>query len=307
MTASDRTILVFGATGQQGGAVAAALLNDGWHVRAFVRDPKGAAARALASSGCHLAVGDLADPASIGAAMAHAYGVFSVQPSSGQGDAYGVTDADEIAYAGAVVDAARCAGVEHFIYSSVIAAGPQPTGMGHFDSKVAAEAYLAGSSLSYTIVRPSTFMEILMLPGLGLEKGRIEFLMRPDQEVQIIAVQDVGRIVAAVFAKPERFIGQTIEIAGDSVTGDGLAAKLSVAAGRDIGYQRFPDAVLNDNPFLGRLAELIDNGRLAGNADLATLRALVPELLTFDQWLQGAGGVLLQQALRREAGDVALR
>ena len=106
MVDTDGIILVFGATGQQGGSVATALRNAGRSVRAFVRDPAGPAAQALSSAGCQLAQGDLADGASIDAAMADVYGVFSVQPSSGQGDAYSITDDDEIAYASAVADSA---------------------------------------------------------------------------------------------------------------------------------------------------------------------------------------------------------
>src|SRR4051812_5107019 len=88
----SRTVLVFGATGQQGGAVASALLSDGWSVRALVRNPSAEKAKELASFGASLVAGDLADPSSVRAAMKGVHGVFSMQPSSGQGAAYGITD-----------------------------------------------------------------------------------------------------------------------------------------------------------------------------------------------------------------------
>lgn len=103
--------------------------------------------------------------------MEGAYGVFSVQPSSGQGAAYGVSDAQEVRYGTAVADAAVAAGVRHLVYSSANAAGPTPTGVGHFDTKSAIEAHVRGLPIVSTVVRPSAFMEILTLPGLGLDAG----------------------------------------------------------------------------------------------------------------------------------------
>ena len=300
-------VLVFGATGQQGGSVAAALRAAGRPVRVFVRDAAGPTARALAASGAELATGNLADASSVQAAMAGVQGVFSVQPSSGQGAAYGVSDAEEIRYGVTVADAAKAAGVGHFVYSSANAAGPEPTGMGHFDSKAAIERHLATLDMTTTVLRPSAFMEILMLPGLGLDEGRLTFFMRPDQPMQIIAAADIGRLATAVLADPARFGGRTLEIAGDEVTGNRMAAALSKAAGRPITYQRFPEGMLENNGFLRHLMSLVDDGRLAGNADLAALRDLVPDLLTFDQWLDGAGGALLSQAIMAKPGDVALR
>lgn len=303
---TDRSILVLGATGQQGGAVARALRAAGWSVRALVRDADTAGARVLADLGCTLAVGDQADRASIERAVAGAYGVFSVQPSSGQSGS-DVTDEDEIAFAAITADAAYDAGVRHFVQSSVIAAGRGPTGVPHFDSKAVIEERLWEMDLPVTIVRPATFMELLMLPGMGLEQGVMTFLMRPDQNVQFIAVPDIGRVVAAVFSDPDRFVGQAIPIAGDAVTGDQLAAALSRAAGRPIEYRRFPEPVLAENAVMRGAAALFDDGRLAGNADIPALRKLVPGLYDIDTWLKGPGGPLLEEALTADTADVALR
>jgi uncharacterized protein YbjT (DUF2867 family) len=106
MKSQQENILVFGATGQQGGSVAKALRSHGWEVTALVRDPTSDKAKALADQGIEPVRGDLADIPSIEAAMVGAYGVFSVQPSSGQGAAYGVTDEDEIGYGKAIADIA---------------------------------------------------------------------------------------------------------------------------------------------------------------------------------------------------------
>lgn len=300
-------VLVFGATGQQGGAVAAALRANGRPVRALVRDANGAKAQALAAQGVEVVEGDFADVASLQAAMRDVDGVFSVQPSSGQGTAYNVSDADEIRYGKTVADLAKAAGVRHLVYTSVNAAGPEKTGMGHFDSKAEIEAHIRDIGIRYTIVRPAGFMELLMLPGMGLDQGRFTSFVRPDQRGQVIAAQDIGKIVAQIFGDAERFAGLTIEIAGDTVTGTSLQESLSRAAAKPIAYHRFPDSLLQENAFLGRLADLFDNGRLAGNADIAALTRTFGPLLNFDAWLAGPGKPLFEAALNAEAAPIALR
>ena len=90
--------------------------------------------------------------------------------------------------------------------------------------------------------------------------------------MQVLAVEDIGHLVAAVFAAPARFAGKTFEIASDSVTGRQLELLFSAAAGRPIPYSRFSDEVLAASPFLHKLTGLVDDGRLAGHADLDALR-----------------------------------
>ena len=92
--------------------------------------------------------GDLADRRSLEAALQGCYGVFSVQPSSGQGAAYGVSDEDEVRYGKVIADLALASGDRHFVYSSANAAGPEKTGVGHFDTKSAIEEYVPHSGLT---------------------------------------------------------------------------------------------------------------------------------------------------------------
>lgn len=302
-----RSALVLGATGQQGGAVARALNTKGWVVRALVRDPQGGKAKALAAQGIELRHGDLADSDTVRAAMSGVDAVFSVQPSSGQGSAYGVSDEQEALWGRTVADLAKASGVGHLVYSSVGAAGKGVTGMGHFDSKTEIEEYIRSLDIRYTIVRPSSFMEMLMLPGMGLDQREFNFLMRPDQAMQVIAVDDIGKIVAAILDAPAAHVGRTLEIAGDEVTGLDLQDVLSGAAQQPITYRRFPDRLLAENRFLGRLAELVDDGRCAGSADIKALRQEFGDLMTLDTWLEGPGRPLLQHALQAPVAAVALR
>lgn len=293
MTSINKTVVVLGATGQQGGSVAAALRADGWGVRAVVRDPSSRRARSLSAVGVETVRGDLRDPESLGVAFSDAYGVFSVQPNSGQAGA-SVTNEDEIRFGTAVADIAERCGVAHLVYSSATTAS-STTGVGHLDTKSRIEAHVRNLDIASTIIRPATFMELLVTPEMGgLDRGHLSFLMRPDQAMQFIAVRDIGRIVAAVFGSPGRYVGRTMEIAGDALTGKALAEHLTQAAGWPISYSRLPA----QDGILSKLEGLVDAGRLGGNANLDALRTEFPFLLRFGPWLSGPGAGLLDETLR---------
>lgn len=294
MSDSKQPILVFGATGQQGGSVATALLKTGWPVRALVRDPASPKSAALRDAGVELVQGTFADADGIRAAMKGVHGVFSVQPSSPGGE---VSDEDEVRYGIAIADLAVKGGVAHLVYTSGGAVGDEATGTGHFDSKARIEAHIRTLPITATIVRPVAFMEMLVMPGFGLDEGRFSFFAKPDQSMQLLAVADIGKFVAAIFADPARFGGETFEIASDTVTGRDLEALFTEAAGRPIAYARFPDEVLTANPFLGKLTALLDEGPLAGHADLDALRGINPEMQSFRSWLAGSGRKAFEQAL----------
>ena len=294
MSNSEKSILVLGATGQQGGSVADALLKKGWPVRALVRDPSSAKSVQLREAGVELCQGDMADAVSLRRAMDGAHGVFSVQPSSPGGT---VTDEEEEKFGKSVADIAADSSVAHLVYSSVGTVGDQPTGLGHFDSKASIEAHIRTLPITATIVRPVTFMELLVMPGFGLDQGTFAFFARLDQSMQFLAVEDIGKYVAAIFADPARFGGKTFDIASDSLTGSDLQRLFSEAAGRPIGYVRFPEEVLAANPFLGKLTALLDEGPLAGHADLASLREINPEMRSFRSWLHTTGRHPFEQAL----------
>ncbi|MFE0420530.1 NmrA/HSCARG family protein [Streptomyces tendae] len=296
MTDIDKTVVVLGATGQQGGSVAAALRADGWAVRAVVRDPSGHRARSLSAAGVETVRGDLGDPESLRAAFSGAHGVFSVQPNSGQAGS-DVTNEDEVRFGTTVADLAERCGVAHLVYSSTVAVGPTPTGVAHLDVKGRIEAHVRDLDIASTIIRPATFMEILVDPATGIDRGHLSFLMSPDQAMQFIAVRDIGRIAAAVLRSPDRYAGRTMEIAGDALTGEALAEQLTHAAGRPISYSRLPETLLAQDDVLRKVAALADDGRLAGSANLDALRAEFPFLLRFDRWLAGPGAGRLERAL----------
>ncbi len=298
MMKSGSLILVFGATGQQGGSVARALLNSAWSVRVMVRDPSSDSSDSLRAAGAEVVAGSFDDIDAMRTAMNGAYGVFSVQPSSPGG---AVTDEEEIRYGKTIADLAVECGIKHLVYSSGSAAGDNPTGVAHYDTKAEIERHIRTLPINSTIVRPATFMELLVMPGFGLDESRFNFFMQPEKYMQVLAVEDIGKIVAAIYAQPERFKGKTFEIASDTVTGKRLEELFSAAAGHPVPYSRFTDEVLEHNPFLKKLTALVDDGRLAGNADLKTLRQINPELQSFSAWLAGPGRSVFEQALGTSA------
>jgi NmrA-like family len=130
--------------------------------------------------------------------------------------------------------------------------------------------------------------------------------MRPDQAMQFVAVCDVGRVVARIFGDPDRYVARTIEMAGDSLTGVAIAEKFSAAAARPITHRRFAGRMLEETPFLAGLAALVDQGRLAGHADIEALSVEFPGMLKMDDWLRSCGRQAFSDALLA-GGPMALR
>lgn len=290
MNDDTRPILVFGATGRQGGAVAAALSKARWPVRALVRDLASPRSRALRAAGVELRHGSLADRDAVRAAMKDVHGVFSVLP----GD---LAERDEVRLGTAMADLAVESGVAHFLYSSGASAGDRPTGVARFDAKPRIEAHIRGLPITATIIRPMIFMDMLVKPGFGLDTGRYIFFLRPNQPMQVIAVEDIGKFAAAIFADAKRFGGTTLKLASDTVTGRDLETIFTEAAGRPISYERFADETLASNPDLGPLAASLDHGPLADHVNLDAMRDINPEIVSFRSWLAGPGRKALDAVL----------
>ncbi len=227
---NGKVILITGATGQQGGAVAKHLLKDGWEIRALVRDPNKDKAQELAKQGVELVQGDLYDRSSLDGALKGAYGAFSVQN-------YWLPDVGyegEIKQGKLFAEAAKGAGVKHFVYSSV---GAAHRGMGqkHFDSKWIIERYLVEIDLPHTILRPVAFMDNINWLRAEISNGSLKsFGTAPDKGTQLIAVDDIGAIAAIVFANREEYLSRTIEIAGDEVSDLEKARILTNVIGRPV-------------------------------------------------------------------------
>lgn len=155
--AQSKLVLVAGATGKQGGAVVEALLTRGHQVRALTRNPASPASNRLGQQGVEIAVGDFTDHDSMVRALRGVDAVYAMSTPYEQGAE------KEIAQGITITDAAKEAGVAHFIYSSVASANGA-TGISHFDGKYAVEKHIQASGVLYTIVAPVFFMENLLQP-----------------------------------------------------------------------------------------------------------------------------------------------
>ena len=278
---SDKLIVVAGATGNQGGAVARKLIEEGgWRVRGLTRDPSKPEAQALAALGDEIVKADLDDRGSLDRAFKGAYGVFSVQ------NFWTVGYEAEIRQGKAVADAVRDSHINHLVYSSVGAA-ERNTGLPHFESKWQIENYIRGLGLPVTVFRPVFWMDNFNGPNFkpSLREGKLVIALRPETRLQMIALEDIGYLVAHAFGFPQQFIGEEIEIAGDELTMPEVAATFGRVMGCPVEFvQQNTEDVRKANAEWAAMLEWFD--REGYRADIPYLRQVHPGLLRLEQWIR---------------------
>ncbi|MFQ5543249.1 MAG: NmrA/HSCARG family protein, partial [Nitrospiria bacterium] len=228
----NETILVTGATGQQGGTVVRHLLRQGEAVRALTRTPS--KATDLKQLGVEVVEGNLSDRTSLDAALKGIKKVFLVTTFFEEG-----MDA-EVRQGITMVDAAKAAGVEHLVFSSVGSAH-RKTSIPHFETKWQIEQHIQKIGLPATILRPTAFMENFGTFWQPSPQGVLMVPLRPATKLQMIALQDIGKFAAAAFLRPAEFIGQAIDLAGDELTMPEAASLLSSPMGRSVEFQQLAD------------------------------------------------------------------
>jgi uncharacterized protein YbjT (DUF2867 family) len=229
-------ILVTGATGQQGGAVARELIAAGHKVRALTRKPESDAAKALAAQGAEVVQGDLDHEASLVRAVEGAWGVFAMQNTWEAG----VEREEEQGKRLAAV--AREQGVKHYVYSSVGSAQHE-TGIPHFDNKWRVEETVRSYGFpSHTILRPVFFMENWTSPWFkpAIDEGNLAIGIEPDTKLQMIAVADIGKYGKLAFEGSELLNGQAIDIAGDELSMPEAAKIVGRASGKSVSFVQVP-------------------------------------------------------------------
>jgi uncharacterized protein YbjT (DUF2867 family) len=278
---NTKLVLVAGATGQQGGAVARQLLkNPGFSVRALTRDTLRPVARGLAQAGAEIFRGDLNDPGSVRRALEGVWGVFSVQNFMETGYE------GEIRQGKLLTDAAKAAGVQHFVYTSVVSAD-RKTGLPHFESKWQIEQHIAQSGISHTILRPAFFMQnwfnYMREPVLN---GTVPLPLKPQTRLQQISTEDIGAFAVMAFQDPPRWSGRTIELAGEDLTLQRVAETLTRVLGRAVKYVQVPWDQFRQSAGeeMSKMYRWFDE--VGYRVDIAALRKEYPSLTTLEQALR---------------------
>ncbi|MEV6595681.1 NmrA/HSCARG family protein [Actinoplanes sp. NPDC051346] len=230
------SVLVIGATGRQGGAVAHLLLDHGHDVAVYVRSPESPAASTLARAGARIVAGDLSDPRSLTAAATGVDAVFGLSVPFGSGG-----QREEVEQGRHLIDAAARADA-HLVYSSVCGGErTQRTDIGHADSKQQIEAYLRQRRLRATVLGPVYFMENALNLGFSrLADGVLANPLSPGKPLDQVTGRDIAALAVHAVEHPDRFVGERVDIVSDRVTGEQAARILSEVTGREIPYRQLP-------------------------------------------------------------------
>jgi uncharacterized protein YbjT (DUF2867 family) len=304
---NKKVITIFGATGAQGGGVARSILADPagpFAVRAVTRDVNSDAARALAAAGAEVVAANLDDAAAVERAFDGAHGAYCVTFFWAH-----FSPERELAEARLMAQAARAAGLQHVIWSTLedtrrwmqLDDPRMPTLMGrykvpHFDAKGEADQLFRDAGVPTTFLLTSFYWDNLIFFGSGPKPaadGKLDFVLPMGQaKLPGIAAEDIGRCAHGVFRRGGDLIGQTVGIAGEHLTGAEMAAALTKALGREVRHLDVTPDVYRSFGFPGAddLGNMFQfkrdfNADFCAARSVDASRALNPRLQTFAQWL----------------------
>jgi len=272
--------------------------------RGVTRKPDSDKAKALASQGVQMVAADLDDEESLEQAFAGASAAFCVTNYWEH-----FSPERELAQAGNMAKAAKAAGLEHVIWSTLedtrkwipLDDNRMPTLMGkykvpHFDAKGEADQLFKDAGVPTTFLLTSFYWENLIYFGLGPKPGPDGTLTiaydLDDKKMPSIAVEDIGKCAHAIFKRGGEFIGKTVGIAGGHLSGGEMAAGLTKALGREVRYNAVTPEVYRSFGFPGAddVGNMFQfkrdfNDYYRGARDIEFSRSLNPTLQTYDQWL----------------------
>jgi uncharacterized protein YbjT (DUF2867 family) len=305
--AEKKIIAVTGATGAQGGGLMRAILGDpngGFAARGLTRNVKSEKAKDLAGLGAELVEANVDDVESLKKAFKGAHGAYCVTFFWEH-----FSPEKEFNQASNMAHAAKHAGLQHVIWSTFedtrkwvpLSDTRMPTLMGkykvpHFDAKAEADHVFIQLGLPVTFLLTSFYWDNLIYFGMGPRKGpdgklAITFPMG-DKKLPGMAAEDIGKCAYGIFKKGREFIGKTVGIAGEHLTGTQMAAALTRALGQEVRFNDVPPDVYRSLGFPGAadLGNMFQFKRdfeqvYCGARNLEVSRALNPALQTFDQWL----------------------
>ena len=303
---AKKIIAVAGATGAQGGGLVRSILADKggeFSVRAITRDPASPQARALAAAGAEVVAADVSDRSAIARAFAGAYGAYCVTFFWNH-----FSPDQERAEAHAMADAAREAGVQHVVWSTLedtrrwvkLDDDRMPTLMGHykvphFDVKGEADEYFRATGVPTTCMLTSFYWDNLIHFGMGPKAGpdgKLYFaLPMGNRPLSGIAAEDIGRCAHGIFKRGKEFAGRTIGVAGEHLTGAQIAAGLTRVLGREVVHQDVPFDVYRGLGFpgaedLGNMFQFKHdfNAEFCAARSVELSRSLNPQLQDFATW-----------------------
>jgi len=305
--AGKKIIAVVGATGAQGGGLVRAILSElhsGFTARAITRDVNSDKAKELAKLGAEVVAADIDDAESLKRAFAGAYGAYCVTFFWAH-----FSPEKELIEASAMAQAAKHAGLQHVIWSTLedtrqwvpLSDNRMPTLQGkykvpHFDAKGEANQFFTALGLPVTILNTSFYWDNFIYFGMGPKRGpdgKLAITMpMGDKKLPGIAAEDIGKCAFGIFKKGREFIGKTLGIAGEQLTGAQMAAALTKALGQEVRYNDVPPEVFRSFGFPGAddLGNMFQfkrdfNQDYCGARNLDASRALNPALQTFEKWL----------------------
>jgi uncharacterized protein YbjT (DUF2867 family) len=309
--ADKAVIAVTGATGAQGGGVVQAILDDpdeAFAARAVTRDPNSEKAKALADSGVEVVGADLDDEASIRDAFEGAYGAYCVTFFWEH-----FSPEKELAQARSLANAAKHAGLEHVIWSTLedtrrwvpLEDDRMPTLMErykvpHFDSKGEADDFFREDGVPTTFLLTSFYWDNFIHFGLEPQRGEdgklVLALPMGDKKLSGMAAADIGRCAHGIFREGLTHLGRTIGIVGEHLTGAEMAAGLSTALGEEVSYYpiSFDQYRSFDFPGAADLGNMFQfkhdfQDDFVGARSVEVARRLNPGLQSFHQWLEKNG------------------
>ena len=299
-------IAVTMSTGLQGkGVVEELSRTNRFKIRAITRDPINDKAKELSKlSNVEVIYGDLLDRNTLRNCFEDVYGIFgNTTPTKGIRPLVRNYEMEQGRNLIEVVKEIKSQGnLKHFVFSSICKAkdpiknNPAP---GHFSSKWDIEEYLIHNGLKEitTIIRPASYFENFdgSLPGLKITETSFPGVVSPNKVWQTIAVSDVGRWTKAIFLNPKRFIGESINLAGEELTGQEMANLLQNLKGKNakkVNYLMVPRILMklfiHD---IGIMADWIE--RAGYGANLEELRKLAHEenisITSLSEWLTEKG------------------
>jgi uncharacterized protein YbjT (DUF2867 family) len=307
MPEQQKIIAVVGATGAQGSGLVRAILADpkgGFKVRALTRNPASDKGKELTAMGAEVVAADLDDQKSLERAFAGAYGAFCL---TNYWEHY--SPEKELSQAANMARAAKAAGLTHVVWSTLedtrrwvpLGDNRMPTLMGkykvpHFDAKGEADEVFRREGVPTTFLLTAFYWDNFIYFGAGPQRtpdGKLALVFpMGDKKLPAMAAEDIGKAAYAVFKRGKEFIGRTVGVAGEHLTGAQLAAGMSRALGQEIGYVDVPPEVYRSFGFPGAddLGNMFQfkrdfNDYFCGARDMTFARSLVPDLQSYEQWL----------------------